>query len=286
MMWPLRRLARVFIPFMLIVVIFGYRVITERDNPDQDQNFLYEATIETSVMDGVSDSEPTDGELIGNQSTDKEVGAADETSTTDATNDYSFVLSSLPDEVPEEGYVYINDNVPAFSEDEITTTAFEEYGQLDELGRCTYTISCIDISLMPTESRGDISSIYPTGWEQATYDFIDNGGYLYNRCHLIGFQLTGENANEKNLITGTRFLNLVMLEFENEVADYVKNGGTVLYRVIPIFEGDNLLASGVTIEALSVSESEDEEDISFYVYCYNIQPGVEIDYATGENKAA
>lgn len=211
--------------------------------------------------------------------------AASDSANNNSVDNNAFDFSSLPGEVPKEGYVYLNDNVPMFSDEEITTTPFEEYGALDELGRCTYAVSCIDISLMPTGERGDISSVYPTGWEQESYDFID-GGYLYNRCHLIGFQLTGEDANERNLVTGTRFLNLTMLEFENGVAEYVQMGGTVLYRVIPIFEGDNLLASGVTIEALSVSSGENEGDISFYVYCYNIQTGVVIDYATGANSAA
>lgn len=251
----------------------------ERDDLHEASNitslFVYETADESLVDEYVYDSSST-------------ISGITESSDTDNTESYTaFDLSILPEEIPEEGYVYINDNIPALTEEEITTIPYEEYGELDELGRCTYAISCIDISLMPTEERGDISSIYPTGWQQEKYDFINNGGYLYNRCHLIGFQLTGENANEKNLITGTRFLNLVMLEFENEVADYIEDGGTVMYRVVPIFEEDNLLATGVTIEALSVSPAENiEGDISFYVFCYNVQEGVTIDYETGANSAA
>ena len=179
-------------------------------------------------------------------------------------------------------YAVVNDNEPFFVAEEITTEAFEEYSELDELGRCGVTFANICPELMPTEERGDISRVHPTGWVQNQYDFVD-GKSLYNRCHLIGFQLAGENDNERNLITGTRYLNVQgMLPFENLVADYVKETGNhVLYRVTPIFDGDNLVAGGVLMEARSV---EDEgEGICFCVYAYNVQPGVEIDYATGEN---
>ena len=188
-------------------------------------------------------------------------------------------LESIP-AYAGEPFVVLNNNQPAFTE--IPKTVFEEYGELDALNRCTYTVARIGKELMPTEDRGNIGQVRPTGWVTAKYDFVD-GKYLYNRCHLIGFQLTGENANEKNLITGTRYMNVDgMLPFENMVADYIKEtGNTVLYRVIPVFEGDNLVADGVTMEAWSV---EDEgEGICFNVYVYNVQPGVEIDYATGES---
>lgn len=182
-------------------------------------------------------------------------------------------------------YVEIDGNVPDFSEEDKTTQSFESYAPLDLLGRCGTAYACISTDLMPTEERGSIGQVKPSGWQTVKYDFVD-GKYLYNRCHLIGYQLTAENANEENLITGTRYLNVEgMLPFENLVADYIKETGNhVLYRVTPIFEGDNLVASGVQMEALSV---EDEgEAICYNVYCYNVQPGVEIDYATGESRKA
>lgn len=189
------------------------------------------------------------------------------------------------DDIPEYSgspYVAINDNQPSFTESDYTTEVFEEYVELDYLGRCGVTYACVGVEIMPTEKRGDIGMVKPTGWVTSKYDFVD-GKYLYNRCHLIGFQLTGENANTSNLITGTRYMNTEgMLPFENMIADYVKETENhVLYRVTPIFEGDNLVATGVQMEAWSV---EDEgEGICFNVYCYNVQPGVVIDYATGKN---
>lgn len=182
-------------------------------------------------------------------------------------------------------YVELDGNQPAFSEAERTAESFETYSALDELGRCGPAFACIGQDLMPTQERESISQVRPTGWQNAEYDFVD-GGYLYNRCHLIGFQLTGENANERNLITGTRYMNVEgMLPFENMVADYVKETGNhVLYRVTPVFEAEELVARGVQMEAWSV---EDEGDgVCFNVYVYNNQPGVEIDYRTGESRAA
>lgn len=180
--------------------------------------------------------------------------------------------------------VTINKNRPDFTEEDMTTEAFEIYAPLDILGRCGQAIACVGEELMPTEGRGDISSVYPTGWEQNSYDFVD-GNSLYNRCHLIGFQLTGENANERNLITGTRYMNVEgMLPYENMIADYIKETGNhVLYRVTPIFEGSELVARGVQLEAASMEDKG--EGVFFNVYVYNVQPGVEIDYATGENWA-
>lgn len=180
-------------------------------------------------------------------------------------------------------YVELNGNEPFFTDEEKTTESFEIYSELDRLGRCGPAYACIGQDLMPTEERGSIGQIKPTGWHTVKYDFVD-GKYLYNRCHLIGFQLTAENANEKNLITGTRYMNVEgMLPFENMVADYIKETGNhVLYRVTPIYEGENLVASGVEMEALSV---EDEgEGVCFHVYVYNNQPGVSIDYKTGESR--
>ena len=193
-----------------------------------------------------------------------------------------ITLDDLPD-YSGEPYVTLCGGEPEFSDDELTTDAFETYSQLDELGRCGVAYANICRELMPTEKRGSIGQIRPSGWQTAKYDFVD-GQYLYNRCHLIGFQLAGENANERNLITGTRYLNVEgMLPFENMVADYVKEtDGHVLYRVRPVFDGDDLVAQGVTIEARSVEDGG--EGICFYVYCYNVQPGVAIDYATGASR--
>lgn len=191
----------------------------------------------------------------------------------------------LLEEVPEysgEPYIPINNNKPNFEEEDFTEESFETYSQLDSLGRCGTAFANVGEDLMPTEKRGSIGQVKPSGWKTVKYDFVD-GKYLYNRCHLIGYQLTAENANERNLITGTRYMNVEgMLPFENMVADYIKEtGGHVLYRVTPVFEGDNLVASGVQMEAESV---EDEgESISFNVYVYNNQEGVDIDYATGES---
>lgn len=181
-------------------------------------------------------------------------------------------------------YVVINDNNPDFTEADMTTASFESYGELDGLGRCTTAFANIGKDLMPAEKRGPIGEVKPTGWQTAKYDNVD-GKYLYNRCHLIGYQLTGENANEKNLITGTRYLNVDgMLPFENMVADYIKETNNhVLYRVTPVFSGDNLVASGVQMEAESVEDNGD--GILFNVYCFNAQPGIAIDYATGSSHA-
>ncbi len=187
------------------------------------------------------------------------------------------------DDVPEfSGYPYvtINGNQPNFTEEDLVTDSYEFYSELDSLGRCGYTMACIGVDLMPTEERGSIGQVKPSGWQTAKYDIVD-GKYLYNRCHLIGFQLTGENANTKNLITGTRYMNVDgMLPFENMVADYIKETKNhVIYRVTPIFKGNNLVASGVQMEAYSVED--DGDGICFNVYVYNNQPGVSIDYATG-----
>lgn len=196
----------------------------------------------------------------------------------------TVTLANIPD-YSGEPYVILNDNKPDFTNSDLTTNSYEQYTKLDKLGRCGVAKACIGIDLMPTEDRESINHIIPSGWVQAEYDHVD-GKHLYNRCHLIGFQLTGENANEKNLITGTRYMNTEgMLPFENMIADYVKETENhVLYRVTPIFEEDCLIASGVQMEAMSV---EDEgESICFNVYAYNVQPGVDINYTTGESSLA
>lgn len=191
----------------------------------------------------------------------------------------------LIDNIPEysgNSYVVINDNNPLFSEDDLITTSFEIYSSLDELGRCGVAYVNVGTDLMPTKERGSIQHIKPSGWISVKYDNVD-GKSLYNRCHLIGYQLSAENANRENLITGTRYMNVEgMLPFENMIADYVKETKNhVLYRVTPIFEEDNLLASGVQMEGYSVEDRG--EGICFNVYAYNIQPGIKIDYLAGDS---
>lgn len=193
----------------------------------------------------------------------------------------SLSLEEIPD-YTGEAYVTLQNNEPDFSQEDMTQEPFENYSELDNLGRCGVAFANVCTETMPQETRAPIGKVKPTGWHSVRYKNVE-GRYLYNRCHLIGFQLTAENANEKNLITGTRYLNVNgMLPFEDQVADYVKETDNhVLYRVTPVFEGDNLVASGVQMEAMSV---EDEGDgVLFNVYVYNVQPGVTIDYATGES---
>lgn len=195
------------------------------------------------------------------------------------TSQSAYSLDSIPD-YSGSPYVTVNDNQPYFSDADLTTTSFESYSELDNLGRCGVSYACVSTDTMPTEERGSIGQIKPSGWHTVKYDCVD-GKYLYNRCHLIGYQLSAENANEKNLITGTRYLNVEgMLPLENMVADYIKETDNhVVYRVTPIFDGDNLVASGVLMEAESVEGKG--EGICFNVFCYNVQPGITIDYGTG-----
>ena len=195
-----------------------------------------------------------------------------------------YTLDTIP-AYSGEAYVPLNDNTPDFDPDNLPPRSFEEYSDLDALGRCGVAFANVGLDLMPTEKRGSIGQVKPSGWKTVQYDIVD-GKYLYNRCHLIGYQLTAENANKKNLITGTRYLNVQgMLPFENLVADYVKETGNhVLYRVTPIFAGNNLVADGVQIEAISVEDKG--EGVLFNVYCYNVQPGIVIDYATGDSALA
>lgn len=197
-------------------------------------------------------------------------------------NKISYNIGNIPP-YSGENYVILNNNEPLFEEQDYSTISFEKYSELDSLGRCGQAFANIGFDLMPTKERGSIGMIKPTGWHTVKYEHIA-GKYLYNRCHLIGYQLTGENANKKNLITCTRHMNTEgMLEFENKVATYIKETKNhVLYRVTPIFEGDNLLASGVQIEAYSVEDHG--TGIQFHVYVYNIQEGIQIDYETGKSK--
>ncbi len=190
------------------------------------------------------------------------------------------------EEVPEysgEPYVVLENNEPSFTQEEMETIPSEEYSPLDLLGRCGTAVARVGLETMPTEERGEIGQVKPSGWQTVRYNGLVDGNYLYNRCHLIGFQLTGENANEENLITGTRYLNVEgMLPFENLVADYVEETGNhVLYRVTPVFQGSELVARGVEMEGLSVEDGG--ESVRFHVYVYNVQPGIVIDYATGES---
>jgi len=199
------------------------------------------------------------------------------TTTTDSS------VNNIP-EYSGEDFVALNNNVPNFDEKDKTTTSFETYSPLDSLGRCGEAYANIGRDLMPTQKRGDISSVKPSGWLNKKYDTsLVDGGYIYNRCHLIGHQLAGEDANERNLITGTRYFNVDgMLPFENMIADYVKETNNhVLFRVTPVYDGDNLVAKGVQMEAYSVED--DGEGVMFNVFVYNVQPGIEIDYATGES---
>ena len=194
----------------------------------------------------------------------------------------SFDLDEIP-EFSNVPYVVLNENRPFFEEGDYTLEPFEKYSELDELGRCGACYANICKEIMPTEKRGEIGNVKPTGWHTVRYDDLVEGKYLYNRCHLIGYQLAGENANEKNLITGTRYCNVSgMLPFENQVADYVEETKHhVLYRVTPIFEENDLVAKGVQMEGFSVEDSG--EGVCFHVFVYNAQPGITIDYSTGES---
>ena len=199
-------------------------------------------------------------------------------------NTETFSVASLP-AFSNSPFIEINNNVPEFETYEIqeATTSYETYSQLDSLGRCQEAQASIGQDLMPTEDRESLSAVTPSGWDNERYSCVD-GGWIYNRSHLIGFQLTGEQANALNLITGTRYMNVEgMLPFENQVANYVKSTGNhVLYEVTPIYEGDNLVASGVQMEAYSVEDQG--QGVQFNVYCYNVQPGININYANGDTQ--
>lgn len=183
-------------------------------------------------------------------------------------------------------YVELNGNIPEFTDAEKNTNVFETYSELDSLGRCQAAYANVCQEIMPAQKRGPIGNVKPTGWHTVNYHELIDGNYLYNRCHLIAYELAGENANEKNLITGTRYLNITgMLPFENKVAAFVKSTGYhVLYRVTPVFYGSNLVASGVQMEAWSVEDNG--QGICFNIYAYNVQPGIYIDYATGDSHVA
>lgn len=254
----------------------------------QDNTYAIEqlATIPSELLEALETavSEPESGQPQENASDTQEsqqVTSATDVPTGEGTS--AFSLREIP-AYSGTSYTEVNGNQPYFTEEELTTQSFETYSELDSLGRCGMAYANVGQDLMPTEPRGEIGAVKPTGWHLVKYDNVD-GKYLYNRCHLIAYMLAAENANPQNLITGTRYLNVQgMLPFETKVCDYVKNTGNhVLYRVTPIFDGDNLLADGVLMEAYSVEDAG--EGICFCVFAYNVQPGIGIDYATGDNWA-
>lgn len=262
---------------------------------DSNRNIAFEKTRQENHTKGLDSTISENGEPTSDVVPEKDDSVsvkaqpsqpkrnAKENSLSTEAPDISF--SSIV-EYTDKPYVAVNGNVPYFTESELTDQSYEYYSNLDALGRCGTTCASIGQDLMPTEERGSIGMVKPTGWHTVRYDGLVDGNYLYNRCHLIGYQLTGENANTKNLITGTRYLNIEgMLPFENMVADYIQETSNhVLYRVTPIFEGDNLVASGVLMEGYSVEDKG--AGVSYCVFAYNVQPGIEIDYATGESKLA
>lgn len=272
--------------FALLLIIGA---CTPTDNTDAADTTVAEITVESPEETTGTPEDTTDAatdkatDKVTDKVTDRETEKKPETQTPSHSVGSGKATSVDPAKLPAysgKPYTIVSNNIPNFSSAELTTKSYEKYAPLDSLGRCGVTIASVGRDIMPTEDRGSIGSVKPTGWHTVKYDNVD-GKYLYNRCHLIGFQLTGENANTRNLITGTRYMNVDgMLPFENMVADYVKETGNhVAYRVTPIFLGNNLLASGVQMEAYSI---EDEGDgICFNVYCYNVQPDIEINYTDG-----
>lgn len=260
-----------------IAMIFSFAGCSGSSNTNENESYSTAGTIADSNIN--SNSSPSDS-----SSTDAASAQQTDPGTQSETDGAVPVdLSSIP-AFSGDAYVVINNNQPHFSAADLTTTAYESYSELDNLGRCGTAIASCGKEIMPAEGeeRGSISNIDPSGWKQAKYSGI-SGGYLWNRCHLIGWQLSAENANRKNLITGTRYMNTSgMLPFENMVADYIKETGNhVAYRVTPIYEGNNLVCSGVQMEAYSIEDQGGS--ICFNVYCYNVQPGITIHYATGDS---
>lgn len=264
------------------VLMTGYSVLKEAGDVllDQAQAWLEEES--NGVRDeagddgdAASDVQSSAGMASGTQS-----GKSSSTSAAETPED-GFWGTEIP-AYQGKAWIELNNNVPLFTKKDYSTKSFETYGELDSLGRCTTAYANVGQDLMPIKERESISQVKPTGWQKSEYDGID-GKYLYNRCHLIGYQLTAENANEKNLITGTRYLNVTgMLPFENMVADYVKETkGHVLYRVTPVFYQDELVARGVKMEGWSVEDNG--EGVCFNVFVYNVQPGISICYADGTN---
>ena len=259
----MKKLKSIFIVFMCLVAFSacGHKH-SNTPNNNQTKSISDEST-ETTKVSSAQISEQTNNDVSVEQS------------------QTTFDLKDIP-QYSGDIYTTINNNIPYFTGNDYSTESFEHYSDLDSLGRCGVAYANIGIDIMPTAERGPIGQIKPSGWKTVKYDIVD-GKYLYNRCHLIGYQLSGENANEKNLITGTRYLNVQgMLPFENKVANYVKETNNhVLYRVTPIYDGNNLLASGVLMEAKSVEDNG--RGICFNAYVYNVQPGIAIDYTDGSS---
>ena len=283
---PQKRLTRQL--SLWLVLLLTFTGCAESTATLQDNTYTIEqpATIPSELLEAseTAASEPVFGQPQENTSDTQE--SQQVTSATDAPTGEGTSAFSLREIPAYSGtpYTEVNDNQPYFTEADLTTQSFETYSELDSLGRCGVAYANVGQDLMPTEPRGEIGSVKPTGWHLVKYDNVD-GKYLYNRCHLIAYMLAAENANPQNLITGTRYLNVQgMLPFETKVCDYVKSTGNhVLYRVTPIFDGDNLLADGVLMEAYSVEDAG--AGICFCVFAYNVQPGIGIDYATGDNWA-
>lgn len=251
--------------FFVLNILFGCNIASSQNtSSNQSHENLSQSSIEY-------DSSQNSWQIPSQSSRDVSSAALEST--------YKFSLSDIP-EFTNSAYYIVNDNKPFFGAENLEENSYEKYSDLDSLGRCGTAIACIGTDIMPTEERGSIGAVKPSGWQTVKYDNVE-GKYLYNRCHLIGYQLSGENANEKNLITGTRYLNTQgMLPFENMIADYVKETDNhVLYRVTPVFAGDNLVASGVLMEAKSVEDNG--EGVEFCVYSYNNQPDITIEYSTG-----
>ena len=262
-----KQIEKIISTLIVIIFIIASWVINKQEN-NNTENQLNETNITTEQA-----------QTIENVNTNTTQNLSSETQKENTGENITYNLSKIP-EYTDKIYTEINNNIPYFEEKEHTTKAFENYSQLDNLKRCGVAYANICKEIMPTEKRGDISNVKPTGWKQTKYD----GKFLYNRCHLIGYQLAGENANELNLITGTNYFNVEgMLPFENKVAEYIEknNNNHVLYRVTPDFKGDNKVASGVEMEAYSVEDNG--RGISFNVYVYNVQPRITINYQTGES---
>ncbi|MBQ9609800.1 MAG: DNA/RNA non-specific endonuclease [Lachnospiraceae bacterium] len=271
------RKIKIILPIIILVIAAYIIVIIVSGNKNDDDQLVIqrkttdEITSEEAVLPIDSDSEASTEET-----TEDREGAYTTTSGV-------VINGEIVPEYIDEPYVQINQNAPSFTDEELKSASYEHYSELDELGRCGMAEACVGIDLIPTEERGEIGDIKPSGWHTVKYEGVVTDGYLYNRCHLIDYQLTGNNSDVRNFITGTEYMNITgMLPFENMVARYVEmTGNHVMYRVTPYYMEDNLIATGVQIEACSV---EDEGMGVYYnVFVYNVQPGVAIDYKTGES---
>ncbi len=278
----------------IIIAVVALLVVLVSAFSGQDSEITTQTTteiIETTLKNQaiLNDTEketadPTEAERAEDKTTENETQKVNKQESV-GDDSSKAVLSEIP-EYSGRPYVAINDNIPSFNKYELTTKGYETYASLDKFGRCGGAVASCGKEIMPKpdEERGSISSVKPSGWVQAQYDCV-SGKYLYNRCHLLGWQLSAENANKRNLITGTRYMNTEgMLPFENMVADYIRETNNhVAYRVTPIYNGSDLVARGVQMEAYSVED--DGEGVCFNIFCYNVQPGVEIDYTTGKSRS-